>query len=131
MVKVCLLYSIWLFCNSKVFEGEMDLAVALSKLERGVEEFLVCEKVTACKLQTCPWSPPRAGSLAVNVDASVSGNLSAMALVARDSLGRLSFSASKWDESMDPTIAKLKAFVWATNHADELGWRNVEWRSNA
>lgn len=77
------------------------------------------------------WRPPTNGAVAIHVDVSIRGSLSAAAMVVRNSEGRLVFFASHWGEDTDPAKAELEALGWAARLANEHGWRFVDWRSDA
>lgn len=112
----------------------LDLQVAVARFENSVDEFLDAEREALIPFKGPSlnlWKPPQPGRLLINVDASLGGGRSAWAMIVRNHLGELIFLASRWGDHQPPQVAENKAFAWADNFASNMGWREVDWQSDA
>lgn len=64
--------------------------------------------------------------VAINVDALVGNGYSAMAIIGRNHAGTLIFCATQCAEELSLQLAELKALVWASGLAINLGWLSVK-----
>lgn len=108
-----------------MFQGNCDLRAAVKRFEGSVMEFAGVVKggvMISHGVAGICWKPPEQRRMAVNVDDSVGGGLSAWALIARDHLGKLIFVASGWGKDQSPQLAESKALAWAASLAVKHGW---------
>lgn len=114
--------------NEFLFKRSCDLQVSIKKFEGSVFEFARVIKVRVLgthSVAAIGWKPPELGRIAINIDASVGGGLSAWALIARDHFGKLFFVVSCWGKENSPQAAEAKALAWAVGLAVKYGWTKV------
>lgn len=77
------------------------------------------------------WTPPPEGWLIINIDAAFKNGRATIGMIVSDERGRHRFAAAKLMESISTRSAELAAFGWASRVAEDNGWTEVEWSSDA
>ncbi|KAH7538465.1 hypothetical protein FEM48_Zijuj03G0202200 [Ziziphus jujuba var. spinosa] len=99
-------------CYNLKFQGDGSIRKAMVKFENLVDEFFEA----SCSVQTSKaYSNGKAG----------------IALVARDSNGKIMSLASKTIQCDPPCEAELQAIYWASAYAEDKGWDLIEWSSDS
>ena len=77
------------------------------------------------------WVPPPLEWLKVNTDAAFKEGAAALAMVVRDSCGKVLLLQTKLETAHSPMEAELKALSWALESVVSMSWRNLIWSSDA
>lgn len=115
LIKVCFLYSVSMLRNGVVYGGNWKFESALAKFKSLVEKFNSRTQKSLTRVDAVPsenrWKPTANGMLAINVDASTKGGCSALAMIVRDSGGKLVFCGTKCSRNTEPQQAELEALI--------------------
>lgn len=65
------------------------------------------------------------------VDASVKDGKSALAVVAKNSHGKLLLMACKRDNAALAELAEMEALLWTVEIVVQTNWRIIDWQSDA
>ena len=128
-----LLYCIWQFRNSSIFEGKQNLTEAIGKFNYIFKDF--CFSSDHSSHSDSPsmdesiqlWNLPPENWIQVNVDASHNGSQASIAMVVRDKGGNLLYLPSKSVYYESSHTAEIKALEWDSAYAEDCGWENVMW----
>ena len=83
-----------------------------------------CETLHLSK-DSVKWAPPPAGTVKLNVDATISHSKAALAVIARNERGAVLKVWAKSIPLCSPLIAETEVILWALNIAYGENWRNI------
>ncbi|XP_075658801.1 uncharacterized protein LOC142628636 [Castanea sativa] len=120
---------IWNLRNRAVFQGEkVNIREACLPIQSRIIEFhnvIQAANQDHCAPTSQVWKPPLTGFIKLNVDAAIGPLRTALAVVARNSLGEVIKVWAKPHHSCTPIQAEASAIQWAANLASSEGWKQV------
>ena len=123
------LEEIWCTRNAVIhLKGTIDLQASISRVWTKLNECAKVFFIPQAPLAEQPvvhWSPPPLGYIKLNVDAAISQNNSALAVIARDAHGFVLKAWSKILPKKSPLSAETEAILWALQLAKSEAWSEI------
>ena len=120
---------IWCIRNAVIhLNGTVDLQASISRIGKKLNECAKVFFIPQAPLAEQPvvhWSPPPLGYTKLNVDAAISQNNSALAVIARDAHGCVLKAWSKILPKRSPLSAEIEAILWALQLAKSEAWSEI------
>lgn len=122
VLLVYFLYYIWLFRSEHVYKGKKDISQIVAFFKKMVNDFnSVLPSSVRISPTTFPrlslWKPSPSGWMMINTDATMKDGRNALAMVVRDSQGKVLFITAIFAFALPPALAKVKAIEWASTLA--------------
>ena len=123
------LEEIWCTRNAIIhLEGTIDLQASISRIGTKLNECAKVFFIPQAPLAEQPvvhWSPPPLGYIKLNVDAAISQNNSALAVITRDAHGFVLKAWSKILPKRSPLSAETETILWALQLAKSEAWSEI------